>query len=1053
MSSPYRLVRPVPPVVQPLELDAAQRRVVDHGAGPLRVLAGPGTGKTTTLVEAVAARIGAGADPEAILVLTFSRRAAAELRVRIAARVGTTIREPLARTFHSYAFGLLHRAAAQRGDPPPRLLSGPEQDAVIRELLGGQTERMGSVVWPERLAVAVTTRGFAAELRDLMLRAYERGIPPRQLDDWGRQRGRDDWRTAARFMQEYADVTALAASHSVAMDPAELIRAAIDLLRTDPATLAAERARLTSVYVDEYQDSDPAQEELLALLAGDGRDLVVVGDPDQSIYAFRGASQHAILDFPERFRQADGVPAPTVALTTCRRSGATLLSASRRVIEHVSGPRRHDHRHLVAAGEEAGSVAVHVLTSASQEAAFIAHRLREAHLREGVPWSQMAVLVRSTSRQLAVLRRAFVSAGVPVAVAGDELPLAEQPSAAAFLDVLNAAIAPEGGDCADWPGGFDEALAVALLVSPLGGADALTLRRLRQQLRRAAAAAGEHLPSGTLIVHALREPGDLMAVDDRVAAPARRVAGLLATARTVAAEPGSTVEDVLWALWQASGLGPRWQRASLLSGPTAAAAHRDLDAVVGLFDAAARFVDRLPRVGPRAFLDHVRSQQIPADSLAARAPSGEAVRVLTAHAAKGLEWDFVVVAGVQEGRWPDLRVRGSLLGSEQLVDLAAGHDPSTLSPVSSLRDEEWRLFYVAVTRARRRLVVTAVDSPDGTAPSRLLDALDERVLADGARRHSAVPRLLSLPALVAELRAAVADSGGTDRRREQAASELARLAAAGVPGADPATWWAALPLSDDRPVRGDDEQVWISPSKVERFSTCGLQWILESSGGSSGPGASQSVGTLVHDVATLAVDATVDLDTLLVRLDESWAQLDLGGPWYSRHQREEARKMLERLRAWIGRAEARELIGCELDFEVGLGRAVLRGRVDRLERDTDGRLVVVDLKTGSSQPKKADLDAHPQLGAYQVAVEHGGFSDHGRTSGGAELLYVKKSSKSHEQAALSATEDPRWAEDLVGRVADGMAAATFVATENKHCRMCTVATSCPLVARGRQVTG
>nr|MBA3250031.1 PD-(D/E)XK nuclease family protein [Geodermatophilaceae bacterium] len=209
--------------------------------------------------------------------------------------------------------------------------------------------------------------------------------------------------------------------------------------------------------------------------------------------------------------------------------------------------------------------------------------------------------------------------------------------------------------------------------------------------------------------------------------------------------------------------------------------------------------------------------------------------------------------------------------------------------------------------------------------------------------------------------------------------------------------------------------------------------------------------TLVHDVATLAVDARVDLDTLLTRLDESWAELDFGGPWYSRHQREAARQMLERLRTWLA-DNPRTLVGCELDFEVPVGRVVLRGRVDRLERDAQGRLVVVDLKTGSTLPKADDLPEHPQLGAYQVAVERGGFGDAGAVSGGAELLYIKKRSKADRQPALAESADPAWAEQLVRRVADGMAAATFAATENSFCRMCPVATSCPLHARGRQVT-
>ena len=162
--------------------------------------------------------------------------------------------------------------------------------------------------------------------------------------------------------------------------------------------------------------------------------------------------------------------------------------------------------------------------------------------------------------------------------------------------------------------------------------------------------------------------------------------------------------------------------------------------------------------------------------------------------------------------------------------------------------------------------------------------------------------------------------------------------------------------------------------------------------------------------------------------------------------------MLGRLRDWIATSN-RTLVGAEVDFEIHVGRAVLRGRVDRLERDEQGRLVAVDLKTGTGRPRKADIPGHPQLGAYQAAVEGGGFSEHGTRSGGAELVYLKGSTSVLPQTALADTDDQSWAEHLIGRVADGMAAATFVATENKHCRMCAVATSCPLVARGRQVTG
>src|SRR5258708_18038633 len=177
----YRLVReqaaaPVAPA-----LDEAQQRVVDHKGGPLLVLAGPGTGKTTTIVATVADRIeNRGISPERILVLTFSRKAAAELRERITARLRRTTREPLAVTFHSYAYALARREFVLAGDEPPRLLSAPQQLLEVRRLLKGESHDGGSR-WPERLRAALGTRGFAAEAPGLLLRAAEPGLDGRGL--------------------------------------------------------------------------------------------------------------------------------------------------------------------------------------------------------------------------------------------------------------------------------------------------------------------------------------------------------------------------------------------------------------------------------------------------------------------------------------------------------------------------------------------------------------------------------------------------------------------------------------------------------------------------------------------------------------------------------------------------------------------------------------------------------------------------------------------------------------------------------------------------------
>ena len=1047
-TAPYRLVRPAHVAVRVPVLDPTQQEVVDHPGGPLLVLAGPGTGKTTTLVEAVVARIAAGADPEQVLVLTFGRRAAAELRSRITARLGRATKEPLARTFHSYAFGVLRREAAARGDLAPRLLSGPEQDLVVRDLLAGDVEG-GAVGWPERLRAALGTHGFAQELRDLLMRAYERGIGPAELDRLGDQHGRDDWRAAAAFMRQYAGVTAL--RDAASYDPAELIRAVVGLWIADPARLLAERTARPFVFVDELQDTDPAQVELLRLLSGEGRDLVAVGDPDQSIYGFRGADVAGIRSFRDTFRTRDGEPAPLVRLGISRRAGAVLLAAGRRVAAGLGGPRHH--RDLIPVPElPTGELAVAVLRSETQEAAHVAARLRQAHLVDGVPWSGMAVVVRSTAHAMPVLRRAMVAAGVPVAVSGDDVPLQQEPAVRPLLLLLRCATRPET---------LDEAAAVELLTSPVGGADVMALRRLRQELRRAELAAGGGRPSGPLLVEALEEPAVLTTLERSATRSAGAVADLLAAARDAVAAPGATAEDVLWELWERTGLAARWERASREGGPAGEAADRDLDAVVALFDTAARFCDRLPGAKPEGFVDHLAGQQIPGDEPSVRPPAEDAVQVLTAHAAKGLEWDVVCVAGVQEGVWPDLRMRGSFLGSERLVDLLRpGAEPTaaavaTAATLGRLLEEERRLFYVAVTRARLSLLVTAVTSErEGLTPSRFLDEVDPPTGLD-PRPLTTVRRPMSLTSLVADLRQVVADDAAAADLRSAAAHRLATLAAAGARGADPSSWWGLAPISDDRPLRGEGEQVAVSPSKVESFRRCELRWFLEHVGGGDTAGAAQTVGTLVHAVAEAATTAEQSTEAALqARLQALLPTVDLGAGWVARKEREKAEGMVRRLARWLA-DNGREVLATELEFAAEVGRARLGGRVDRIERDDLGRAVVVDLKTGTGKVPVDELPSHGQLATYQLAVESGAF-DGLSASGGAELVQVGKAGGAtyavQSQQPLADAEDPDWARRLVLEVADGMAGSAFAAVENRYCGYCPVRTSCPVQEDGRAVT-
>ena len=1091
--------------------DAGQAEVVAHTDGPMLVLGGPGTGKTSTLVEAVASRVAEGVDPERILVLTFSRRGAADLRHRIEARIAAdgqrVLREPLVRTFPAYAFGLLRRAAAERGEPSPRLLTGPEQDLIIRELLDVVGEEPGDdpVGWPEDLRPALRTRAFAAQLRDLLMRAAERGVGPVELARLGEKLGRADWPAAARFLREYVAVLALrdvANRGSVAYDPAELVRAATGMLRDDPELLAVERRRLAYVYVDELADTDPAQRDLLETVAGGGLTLVAFADPDSSTYAFRGADPTGVTTFPHRFRTASGAPAAQVLLTTSYRCGERLLAASARLARRLRGPAAHRRLRPVP-GTPPGSMEIHTFRSATSEAAWLAHALREAHLLGGLPWARMAVLVRSTGRQLPTLRRALHAAGVPTVVHGEDLPLHLQPAVAPLLLLLRCALEPDR---------LDEEAAVALLHSPLGGADPLAERRLRQGLRALALAAGDRRPSGELIIEALRDPAELAGVERRWAEPAQTVAGLLAVARETAARPGATAEDVLWAVWRASGLAELWS-AALTRGPSvsgegdlarrrrAEAADRDLDAVMVLFDAAARFTDRLPGARTEVFLDHVLGQELPADTLAPTADRGDAVRLLTAHAAKGLEWDLVAVAGVQEGVWPDLRLRGSLLGSERLVDVLAGRADGAgtvatlVGQTSALLDEERRLFHVAVTRARRRLLVSAVASASvggddhDEQPSRFLYELgpgdtpteatagtgtsdSEASVSETSDSEASVseaggprtlpvsrpPRALTLPALVAELRTALVDPAAPLARRQAAAAELARLGAAGVSGAHPDDWWGLRPLSDDRPLVEEGEPVRVTPSGMESALRCSLRWLLERHGGSTPASAAQGVGNLVHAAAMLAEDARADRSALLEYVAARFDAIELAARWMVGPERARAEAMVDKLLRWLA-ANPRRLLAIEHEFAVRLDdphRPVdLVGRVDRLEVDEDGRLVVIDLKTGKSTTvTEREVVEHPQLGAYQAAVEAGAFAEFGDESGGAALVQLGTGARdAREQSQPPATDGPEagWATALVRRTADTMAASTFAAVANSKCRVCPVRTSCPVSGQGRQV--
>jgi superfamily I DNA/RNA helicase/RecB family exonuclease len=1058
-----RLVRAPGGVPGRIAADPDQQRVIDHRSGPLLVLAGPGTGKTATVVELVADRVERdGLRPEQVLVLTFSRRAADELRQRLASRLRCTVAGRLAWTFHAWCYAVLRSY-----DPTPsgarlRLLSGPEQDVVVRELLAGRDEAP-HWRWPAEFGPLLSLRGFADEVRGLLARCQERGLDPPDLQQRGSESRRESWQALAPF---YADYLANL-DWQGAVDYAGLVRHTAQLL-ANPEVAAAVARDLRLVVVDEYQDTDPAQEQVLRALAGTGAGLVAVGDPDQAIYAFRGADVSGILHFADRFRGPRRRSAEVMALGRCRRSGAALLAASRSVASRLPLPGLATdvvaaHRQLEPAGPLADDtpVAVRLFPSPAQEAVAVADVLRRAHLIEGVPWSAMAVLVRST-RLAGPLQRALADAGVPVETPVDERPLVREPALEPLLSLLRLGTGAP----------LDEDTAVQLLCSPLGGADALDIRRLRRVLHSAERAAGGTRRSGELIVRCLlgglddAEAAANLPVD--VSTAPRHVAGLLGLVGDGVAA-GASPEQVLWAVWSASVW--RRQLEAVVSWPGEVTpallrhADRQLDAVVALFEAAARFHDRLPASGLPVFLKGLTEQEIPADPLNQREFAGDAVRLLTAHRSKGLEWDLVVVPGVQEGSWPDLRRRSTLLEADALAaapeefTLFAADEAVAAARASALIDER-RLFYVAITRARRRLLVTAVSGGDDTElrPSRFLNELGVSVPLE----VEAAPRVLSMPALVAELRCVASNPQASAALREAAVAELARLAP-DVPAAHPDRWWGLTSWTQrDLPLLPAGGVVTLSPSQVEAIKTCPLRWFLSRRAGvAAAATSSQGFGTLVHDLARHVVESGLsDLPQLEHRLDLHWPQIDWEAPWFSARERAAAKKALEKLLAWhSGRSTT--VVGAELDFELELalaaGRARIRGQIDRLERDSDGRGFVIDYKTSRQPPSRKTAEESPQLGLYQLAVMQGAVAGPGdeapslQGTGGAALLPLRKGGPQEQPPLVSDGQGRTWVHGLLEELVAAVASESFPARRNDGCETCHVRRCCPARPEGAQV--
>jgi superfamily I DNA/RNA helicase/RecB family exonuclease len=790
------------------------------------------------------------------------------------------------------------------------------------------------------------------------------------------------------------------------VDPSELVILAAEKLESNQRLLDKYRKMFQVIYVDEFQESDRAQRKLLKLLSS--QELVIFADPQSAIGRFRGADPENLLADLEQFDIAHKV----------------ILQ---------SKLRKNPFQQTV------------LLSSVSEEADFIAHQFRSAHLINGVAWSQMAVIVRSPGSQIAALQRAFAMNLIPVEVDATALSLADNPAIRPIITIAQIALGQLKLSISNWDQ-IEE-----LLMSEFGGADAISIRQMRIALTKAQR--GDQVKSSTeLMLDCLTTP--IADLPWERLTTLKRIHDLIKIAKK-SLDNSSDISDLLWSIWSNGKnyggelISQTWQQTALAQGVRGGIADQNLDAVITLFEVARRFSERSPGAKPSLFLDQLLGEKILSDSITATAQRGEVVRIMTVHAAKGLEWQYVALAGMQEGGWPNLKQRGSLLGSERLVEIfrhgISNSEQLDAISAAGLVEDERRLLNVALSRASKQLFITAVSHEDNQ-PSKYF----EKLAPDGIQL-SQRQRFITQSALVAALRRMA--SFANDEDSKFAARALKTLASNGVKAADPKNWVGVIPPSTELPVISDKEQIRISPSSLESFTECGLKWMLEQSGGKDADSTAQVLGSAIHVITAQLMDQpSLTLDQLQVKLKGAWSLIDMNKGWIKDYEYRRAAIMLQKFYGWHLKNK-NKLIAVEAKFEFQLGNAVVAGSVDRIELTSEGQYYIVDLKTGAAPISFEDAIGNKQLQSYQLAVVKDGFKnklEHQKVSG-AQLIFVGDPNGKEAKARPQDQVDAKAVSEEILEIASQMGDKSFVATINDRCRSCAVKSSCPLQPAGKSV--
>jgi superfamily I DNA/RNA helicase/RecB family exonuclease len=949
------------------EPDQAQSRVLEHVRGPFLVTGPAGTGKTAVLQERLARLIEGGSDPERVVLVVGSRQARVVGRSALMHRLRASLPGLRILTPHGLAYQVVSDEHAALGyEGPPEILSAPDQFAKVHQLLLGED----GADWPA-YGDMLRLRGFADQVRQFLLRAQEALLKPEDIMQRATDRGLTAWEELARFYRKYLQVL----DSQGAVDFAGLVEQAA-------AAALGKPPLYDHVLVDDYHDTTFGVEALVAAL--NARSLVVAGDPEGHVFSFQGTTDAPIRQFTKRFLTA----------------GHVTLEARHR----GAGP----------------AIEAWYAQHSSEEHASLARELRRIHVQDGVPWSDLAVVVRRQGSELHGLLRVLDDAVIPRWMPERAITALADPAPRPYLLALRWAARP--GERAS-------------LVEPLLISDATRIPpAMARGMLRGAATAGDP-PEQALAHTAGLDPGQALAVQE--------LRETLDQAEKVA---DRSVMDAFSLLWRRLPCSARL----VDEAERSERANRDLDAITAFGELVSRAEESTdPSV--EAFLADLEAGH-DGPGWAGPAPLElDAVAILTAHASVGREFDTVLVAGASEGNFP------SLSRPEPMFDLSVLERAVPQSERNRLRlADERRLFRMVVGRAARRVLFASSDAgeePGSTGRSRFVEEW-------GAEWKPAPDPGGAEPLTAAEARAGwrriLADSRGRAHHRLASLEGLVALRA------DPTTWWFQRDWTDTG--RRLHDEIRTSYSRLDRLENCELQFVLSEELGLGKPSGYHAwVGSLVHGLIQQYEEGTLagrSLEDLVQAAQERWRQDEFPSFAVSEAFRRLVTETM--LPNWFREYERTGSLAREIRFEFDYEGARITGYIDRIGPITSGGNRITDFKTGKVE-NAGKAEENLQLGIYYLAVSECEDLAPYRPVRAVELAFLRGKRKDGSRVEKvpwqwSSSSEPAYRQEmsdrlsaLIGRLRTLYETEVYRPNTAADCHWCDFKTLCPLWPEGAPV--